>query len=89
MYYLEKAFQCVTLLYYFCYNSLIFEFLGDEIVIKNKYLFFGDNREMSLDARKWENLYIDSKDIEGKAQFITYPFKRFGKFIIGKDALNH
>ena len=59
------------------------------IVPKNKYLFFGDNRAMSLDARKWKNPYIDSKDIEGKAQFITYPFKRFGKFIIGKDALNH
>jgi len=58
-------------------------------VPKNKYLFFGDNRAMSLDARKWKNPYIDSKDIKGKAQFITYPFKRFGKFVIGKDALNH
>jgi signal peptidase I len=58
-------------------------------VPKDKYLFFGDNRASSFDARKWENPYIDSKDIEGKAQFITYPFKRFGKFVIGKDALNH
>jgi len=59
------------------------------IVPKNKYLFFGDNRAMSLDARKWKNPYIDSKDIKGKAQFITYPFKRFGEFVVGNDALNH
>ncbi|MCB2360198.1 signal peptidase I [Clostridium estertheticum] len=58
-------------------------------VPENKYLFFGDNRASSLDARKWENPYIDYKDIQGKAQFITYPFKRFGKFVIGNDALNH
>jgi len=57
-------------------------------VPKNKYLFFGDNRANSNDARKWENPYIDGKDIKGKAQFVTYPFKRFGKFVIGKDALN-
>lgn len=59
------------------------------IVPENKYLFFGDNRAYSLDARKWKNPYIDSKDIKGKAQFIIYPFKRFGKFVIGTDALNH
>lgn len=56
---------------------------------EDKYLFFGDNRAASLDARKWVNPYIDSKDIKGKAQFITYPFKRLGKFVIGEDALNH
>ena len=58
-------------------------------VPKDKYLFFGDNRAGSLDARRWKTPYIDSKDIKGKAQFVTYPFKRFGKFISGKDALNH
>lgn len=55
----------------------------------DKYLFLGDNRASSLDSRKWENPYIDSKDIKGKAQFIIYPFKRLGKFVIGDDALNH
>jgi signal peptidase I len=58
-------------------------------VPKNKYLFFGDNRANSFDARRWENPYIDSKNIQGKAQFVVYPFKRFGKFIIGQAALNH
>ncbi|MBU3113049.1 signal peptidase I [Clostridium lacusfryxellense] len=57
-------------------------------VPQNKYLFFGDNRASSNDARRWENPYIDSKDIKGKARFVTYPIKRFGKFVIGKDALN-
>ena len=56
---------------------------------ENKYLFLGDNRANSFDARRWENPYIDSKDIKGKAQFIIYPFKRFGKFVIGNGALNH
>jgi signal peptidase I len=59
------------------------------IVPKDKYLFFGDNRVDSFDARRWENPYIDSKDIIGKAQFVVYPFKRFGKFVIGNDALKH
>lgn len=58
-------------------------------VPQNKYLFFGDNRANSFDARRWVNPYIDGKNIKGKAQFITYPFKRFGKFVIGNDALNH
>ncbi|MGH4118229.1 signal peptidase I [Clostridium sp.] len=56
---------------------------------KDKYLFLGDNRADSFDARRWKNPYIDSSDIIGKAQFVVYPFKRFGKFVIGNDALNH
>jgi len=56
-------------------------------VPKDKYLFFGDNRANSLDARRWENPYIDGKDVKGKAQFVLYPFNRFGKFVIGKEAL--
>ena len=66
------------------------EDLGKQFKVpENKYLFFGDNRANSRDARRWENPYIESKDIKGKAQFIVYPFKRFGKFLIGSDALNH
>ena len=66
------------------------ENLGKQFnVPKDKYLFLGDNRANSFDARRWENPYIDGKDIKGKAQFLIYPFKRFGKFVIGNDALNH
>jgi signal peptidase I len=66
------------------------EDLGKQFKIpQGKYLFLGDNRASSFDARKWQNPYIDSKDIQAKAQFILSPFKRFGKFVTGNDALNH
>ena len=57
-------------------------------VPEGKYLFFGDNRAVSDDARLWNNPYIDGKEIKGKAQVIVFPFKRFGKFAIGQEALN-
>ena len=57
-------------------------------VPEGKFLFFGDNREVSDDARLWNNPYIDGKDIKGKAQVIVFPFKRFGKFVIGQEALD-
>jgi signal peptidase I len=71
---------------YVVYN----EELGKRFKVpENKYLFLGDNRARSWDARKWNEPYIDSKDIKGKAQFIVSPFKRFGKFVIGEDAISH
>ena len=71
---------------YVVYN----ENLGKQFKVpENKYLFLGDNRAGSWDARKWDEPYIDRKDIEGKAQFIVSPFKRLGKFIIGEDAISH
>jgi len=71
---------------YVVYN----EELGKRFKVpQDKYLFLGDNRASSLDARKWENPYIDGKDIKGKARFVIYPFKRFGKFVIGEDAVKH
>ncbi|RII35892.1 signal peptidase I [Clostridium chromiireducens] len=48
-------------------------------VPEGKYFFLGDNRPVSKDARYWEDHYIDSSKIEGKAQFVFYPFKDFGK----------
>jgi len=66
------------------------EDLGKKFKVpQDKYFFLGDNRARSWDARKWENPYIDAKDIRGKAQFVLYPIKRFGKFVIGEDAINH
>ena len=50
---------------------------GNFEVPKGKYFFLGDNRPVSKDARYWINPYIDSSAIEGKAQFIFYPFKEF------------
>jgi len=42
------------------------------------YFFLGDNRRNSYDSRLWKNPYISPSDILGKAQFVFYPFNRFG-----------
>ena len=42
------------------------------------YLFFGDNRGHSYDARLWENPYISGDDIIGEIHFTIYPFNKFG-----------
>ncbi|OOM68530.1 signal peptidase I [Clostridium sp. BL-8] len=52
---------------------------GSFEVPEGKYFFLGDNRPISNDARYWKNHYIDGSKIEGKAQFIFYPFNDFGK----------
>lgn len=48
-------------------------------VPKHKYLFLGDNRINSLDARYWKNKFIDQNEIKGKAQFVILPLNRIGK----------
>lgn len=62
---------------------------GSFTVEEDKFLFFGDNRVISADARRWDNPYIDGKDIKGKARFIVFPFRRAGGFVIGEEAINH
>jgi signal peptidase I len=51
---------------------------GQYHVPEGKYFFLGDNRPVSKDSRRWENPYVDGKDIEAKAQIKVYPFKDFG-----------
>lgn len=43
------------------------------------FFFLGDNRANSNDSRYWRNPYIESKHIEGKGQFIIFPFNRISK----------
>lgn len=57
-------------------------------VPEDKYLFFGDNRANSRDSRYWEEPFIDANKIKGEARFILFPFKRFGQFKIGEEAIN-
>lgn len=45
---------------------------GPYEIPKGKYFMMGDNRNISLDARDWENKFVPFKDIEGKALF-KYP----------------
>ena len=45
---------------------------------EGKYLMLGDNREISEDARYWNNPYIDKSDIKGKVRFTILPLDRIG-----------
>lgn len=47
-------------------------------VPENKVLFLGDNRLHSYDARFWDDMFVDIKDIQGKAIFRLYPFTKIG-----------
>jgi signal peptidase I len=51
---------------------------GSFNVPQHHYLFLGDNRANSRDARYWVNPYISEDAIKGKARIIVFPFKRFG-----------
>ena len=54
------------------YESMIFR------VPEGKYLFLGDNRRSSADARVWNDPYIAAEDITGRAVFTILPFNNFG-----------
>lgn len=47
-------------------------------VPEGSYLFFGDNRSGSFDARYWDSPYISEDDIIGEAGFTILPFEDFG-----------
>lgn len=48
------------------------------VVPEGKYLFLGDNRKYSNDARFWEDPYIDFDKIVSKAKFRYFPSSRVG-----------
>ncbi len=47
-------------------------------VPEGHYLFFGDNRAGSGDARVWSDPYIPAENIIGEAHFTILPFDNFG-----------
>lgn len=62
------------------YVSSFSDITGTFKIPEDSYLFLGDNRGDSVDARSWNDPYINFNDIQGEAKFIIYPFNRFGKF---------
>lgn len=61
---------------------------GTYKVPKGKYFFMGDNRSNSYDSRYWNEPYIGTSDIIGKARFIYFPFSRIGKSLSPKKNIN-
>ncbi|MEG1875201.1 MAG: signal peptidase I [Angelakisella sp.] len=51
---------------------------GEFQVPVDSYLFFGDNRSGSDDARRWQQPYIPVQKITGEARFTLWPFSNFG-----------
>lgn len=51
---------------------------GDYFVPDGHYLFFGDNRANSLDARYWLQTYIPAEALQGRSVFTLFPFSNFG-----------
>ena len=51
---------------------------GEYIVPEGSYFFLGDARDHSFDSRSWDNPYISEEQLEGKAQFVFYPFENWG-----------
>lgn len=53
------------------------EKFGSLTVPKNSYYVLGDNRKNSIDSRYLG--FIPKNEIEGRARYIIYPFKRYGE----------
>ncbi len=51
---------------------------GNFKIPEGKIFVMGDNRRVSLDSRSPKIGLIDVKDVIGKAQFVVFPFNRFG-----------
>lgn len=60
------------------YVSAVSGYEGTFNVPEDCYLFFGDNRTSSWDARYWDNPYINKKYVQGKARLVFFPFYAIG-----------
>ena len=53
-------------------------YTGTFVVPEGCYLFLGDNRSGSNDARFWEEPYTASEEVISRAVFTLFPFYKFG-----------
>lgn len=60
------------------YVSTYSSYIGEFEVPENCYFFCGDNRDGSLDARFWNEPYIDKEEVKGIARFVILPFGSMG-----------
>ncbi len=51
---------------------------GPVTVPEGHYFFMGDNRNLSLDSRRWSNPYVPTDQVKGRAFFRYYPLDRLG-----------
>lgn len=60
---------------------VVYPQMGQEMefeVPEGHYLFLGDNRAGSEDARYWEEPFIPAEKIKARARFTLWPLRRFG-----------
>lgn len=56
------------------------DYNGSFVVPEDRYFVLGDNREESLDARFWENPFINVKQIKYVANLRVFPFTEIENF---------
>jgi signal peptidase I len=61
-------------------TSLLDSDFGPFEIPEDSYFMMGDNRNVSEDARYWENKFVDKDKIKGKAIFKYPEFKWFTKY---------
>jgi signal peptidase I len=61
-------------------TSLLDSDFGPYEIPEDSYFMMGDNRNVSEDARYWENKFLDRDKIKGKAIFKYPDFKWFTKY---------
>lgn len=54
------------------------DYTDEYLVPEDHFLFFGDNRASSIDARYWDNPFIHKDEVIGKAGLRVSPLKNIG-----------
>ena len=63
-------------------SYVVYPQMGEEMefeIPQGHYLFLGDNRAGSEDARYWDEPFIPAEKIKARARFTLWPFQNFGR----------